>query len=147
MNEELKLKNQICFKYYVISKEIIKRYKPLLDPLNLTYTSYIVMLVLWEKDKMSMKELSEILFLDSGTLTPVLKRLETKGYIKRLRSKDDERSVYIHLTVAGVALKEFTKDVPRKLVQSIFPGVVDESAVKEHMDALDQIISLLTPTV
>lgn len=147
MNEDLKLKNQICFKHYVISKEIIKRYKPLLDPLNLTYTSYIIMLVLWEKDKISMKELSDLLFLDSGTLTPVLKRLEMKNYIKRVRSKEDERNVYIHLTTAGVALKEFAKDVPRKLVESIFPGIVDEAAVQEHMNSLDQIISILTPSL
>jgi DNA-binding MarR family transcriptional regulator len=144
MNDNLILKNQICFKHYVISKEIIKKYKPLLDPLNLTYTSYIIMLVLWEKDNISMKEISDLLYLDSGTLTPVLKKLETKGYIKRLRNKDDERLVYICLTKAGIQLKEFAKDVPRKLIESIFPGVIDEKAIVDHMSALDQIISILT---
>ena len=145
MTEELKLKNQICFKHYVISKEIIRRYKPLLDPLNLTYTSYIVMLVLWEKDKISMKEMSDVLYLDSGTLTPVLKKLETKGYIKRVRSKEDERVVFIHLTKAGVALESLAKEVPKKLLDDIFPGIVDEKTMFEHMTALDQIIQILNP--
>jgi MarR family transcriptional regulator, organic hydroperoxide resistance regulator len=83
MNEYLLLRNQICFKHYVISKEIIKHYRGLLEPLQLTYTSYLVMLALWEQDKVCIKELSDTLFLDSGTLTPVLKKLETIGYITR----------------------------------------------------------------
>ena len=145
MKEELLLNNQICFRHYVISKEIIKKYKPLLDPLNLTYTSYIVMLVLWETDKISMKDLSERLFLDSGTLTPVLKKLETKGYIKRIRQKDDERMVHVHLTKAGIQLEEFAKDVPQKLIQSIFPGDIDQRDYAEYIKTLDGIIKLLTP--
>lgn len=145
MKEELLLNNQICFRHYVISKEIIKKYKPLLDPLNLTYTSYIVMLVLWETDKISMKDLSERLFLDSGTLTPVLKKLETKGYIKRIRQKDDERMVHVHLTKAGIQLEEFAKDVPRKLIESIFPGDIDQHAYADYIKTLDGIIKLLTP--
>jgi DNA-binding MarR family transcriptional regulator len=145
MKEELLLNNQICFRHYVISKEIIKKYKPLLDPLNLTYTSYIVMLVLWETDKISMKDLSERLFLDSGTLTPVLKKLETKGYIKRIRQKDDERMVHVHLTKAGIQLEEFAKDVPQKLIESIFPGDIDQRDYVEYIKTLDGIIKLLTP--
>ena len=145
MNDFLLLRNQICFKHYVISKEIIKHYRTLLEPLDLTYTSYLIMLALWEKDNFSIKDLSETLFLDSGTLTPVLKKLETKKIISRNRNKIDERVVTIKLTEKGIALKEQAKEIPMKLVQSVFPGEVDVDAMQEHMKTLDQIIAILTP--
>ncbi len=143
MSEHLKLENQICFKYYVISKEIIRKYKPILDPLGLTYTGYITMLVLWEKDGLSIKDLSEHLYLDSGTLTPLLKSLEKKGLITRIRSNKDERVVVVHLTKAGKELKKRAEKVPHALVTSIFPGEVDEQAMKEHLSALDQVMATL----
>ncbi len=118
MNEKkdmLRLENQLCFPLYACSKEIIRRYKPYLDPLDLTYTQYITMMVLWEKKTLTIKELGKILYLDSGTLTPVLKKLETKGYITRQRSKEDERSVSVTLTVDGQKLKEAATEIPVKL--------------------------------
>ena len=99
--DSLKLENQTCFPLYVCSKEIVRRYKPFLDELDLTYTQYITMMVMWEHEKFSVKEFGAYLYLDSGTLTPVLKTLGKKQCIKRLRSSDDERSLDITLTEDG----------------------------------------------
>ncbi|MBQ8567910.1 MAG: MarR family transcriptional regulator [Oscillospiraceae bacterium] len=115
----LKLENQMCFPLYACSKEIVRMYKPHLDKLDLTYTQYIAMMVLWEKKELSVKALGKCLFLDSGTLTPVLKKLETKGYINRTRSADDERSLNVSVTEAGVLLKEKAAEVPRKMSSCI----------------------------
>ena len=101
----LKLENQLCFPLYAASHLITKKYKPLLDQIDLTYTQYITMMVMWEKKQVNVKELGEALFLDSGTLTPLLKRLEAKGLIKRKRSKKDERSLDVTITDAGLALE------------------------------------------
>lgn len=99
--DKLKLDNQLCFAVYVASKEIIKQYKPFLDPLGLTYTQYITLLALWEKSDISVKELGQRLFLDSGTLTPLLKKLEAMNLIERVRSSDDERLIIVSLTKKG----------------------------------------------
>ena len=115
----LKLENQLCFPLYACAKEIVRRYKPYLDELDLTYTQYITMLVLWEKKKMNVKELGECLYLDSGTLTPVLKKLEAKKYISRERSKEDERNLIISITSEGEKLKEKAVEVPHKMGQCI----------------------------
>ena len=115
----LKLENQICFPLYACAKEIIKRYKPFLDELDLTYTQYIAMMVLWEKTEMNVKELGRYLFLDSGTLTPVLKKLESKGYISRERMKSDERNVIIHITESGMALREQAVQVPARMSRCV----------------------------
>lgn len=90
--EELALKNQLCFPLYACAKEIVRAYQPLLEPLNLTYTQYIVMMVLWEHSHLNVKSLGEYLYLDSGTLTPLLRKMETKGFLTRTRSKEDERT-------------------------------------------------------
>lgn len=122
MNEEydsLKIENQLCFPLYACSKEIIKRYKPLLDKLELTYTQYIVMMVLWDKKKMNVKSLGEVLFLDSGTLTPVLKKLETKGYIRRSKALEDERNLIIKVTEKGMDLRKKAKDIPAELSKCV----------------------------
>ncbi len=111
----LKISNQLCFPLYACSKEIVKRYKPYLDPIDLTYTQYITMLVVWEEKEITVKALGDKLFLDSGTLTPVLKKLEQKGYVKRTRSKDDERNLIITLTEEGEALKEQACTIPAKM--------------------------------
>lgn len=108
----LKLENQLCFPLYACSNEIVRKYKPFLDKLDLTYTQYITMLVLWEKKEMNVKEIGEALFLDSGTLTPLLKKLENKGYVTRNRSKEDERSINVTITSEGEALREKALDVP-----------------------------------
>ena len=115
----LKLEDQICFPLYACSKEIIKKYKPLLDDLNLTYTQYIVMLVLWEKREINVKHLGECLFLDSGTLTPVLKKLEKKCYITKSRLIGDERNVIIGITKEGLKLKEKAKNIPQKMAECV----------------------------
>ena len=117
--EELKLKNQLCFPLYACAKEIVRAYKPQLDSLDLTYTQYIVMLVLWEKKSCNVKSLGSLLFLDSGTLTPVLKKLESKGYISRRRSDDDERELIVSITNEGDQLKHKAVNVPRSMGQCV----------------------------
>ena len=117
--ELLMLDNQLCFSLYVCSKEIIKKYKPLLDPYGLTYTGYIIMLALWEQDDVNVKELGKRLYLDSGTLTPMLKKLESQDYIKRIRSSSDERNVYIKLTQKGRDLQKVAIQIPESLICSL----------------------------
>jgi len=113
--DALKLENQLCFPLYACSKEVVKLYRPFLDALNLTYTQYIAMMVLWEHEKLNVKELGEKLYLDSGTLTPVLKSLEAKGFLLRSRSEEDERVLNVELTDAGWALRDAALDVPAKV--------------------------------
>ena len=110
--EALKLGKQLCFPLYACSKEIIRKYKPYLDDIDLTYTQYITMMVLWEKKTVNVKTLGESLYLDSGTLTPVLKKLESKGYITRERSSEDERNLVVTITDEGVALREKALSIP-----------------------------------
>lgn len=110
--DSLKLENQLCFPLYACSKEIVRRYKTYLDKLDLTYTQYIVMMVMWEEKELNVKELGDKLFLDSGTLTPVLKKLEAKGYVTRERSKIDERTLIVTLTDSGKELREMAVDIP-----------------------------------
>lgn len=117
--DNLKLENQLCFPLYACSKEIIKRYKPFLDELDLTYTQYITMMVLWDKKEINVKDLGTQLYLDSGTLTPVLKKLEAKGYIERNRSSKDERNLIITITKSGIDLKKKAKEVPSKIGKCI----------------------------
>ena len=123
----LKLENQLCFPLYACSKEVVKKYKPFLDKLNLTYTQYITMMVMWEKKRINVKELGECLYLDSGTLTPLLKKLESKGYIKRERSKEDERNLIVTITKKGEALREDAVEVPIQMGQCV--NLNDEEAV------------------
>lgn len=113
--EGLKLKNQLCFPLYVCAKEVVKKYKPFLDEIDLTYTQYITMMVMWEKKEINVKELGNCLFLDSGTLTPVLKKLEQKGYLTRARSKEDERVLNVTITESGEQLKEKAVEIPAQI--------------------------------
>ena len=115
----LKLKNQICFPLYACSKEIIRRYKPFLDKVDLTYTQYMTMMALWENESMNVRELGSCLFLDSGTLTPLLKKLENKGYIKRSRSKEDERNLIVTLTDKGWELREKMLTIPESMASCV----------------------------
>ena len=110
--DSLKLENQLCFPLYACSKEIVRTYKTYLDKLDLTYTQYIVMMVMWEEKELNVKELGDKLFLDSGTLTPVLKKLEAKGYVTRERSKIDERTLIVTLTDGGKELRESAVGIP-----------------------------------
>ena len=111
----LRLDNQLCFPLYACAREVIRQYKPFLDELCLTYTQYIAMMVLWEERQMSVKELGDRLFLDSGTLTPLLKKLEAQGRITRTRSTEDERQLIIALTSDGAALRDRALDIPAKM--------------------------------
>ena len=111
----LKLENQLCFPLYAAAREVVKRYRPHLDAIDLTYTQYITMMVMWEEREITVKALGEKLFLDSGTMTPVLKSLEAKGYVTRKRSTTDERSVSVFLTDSGESLKEKAVDIPAKV--------------------------------
>lgn len=113
--ESLKLGNQLCFPLYACSKEIIRKYKPYLDNIDLTYTQYITMMVLWEKKTVNVKSLGESLYLDSGTLTPVLKKLESKGYITRERSNEDERNLVVTITKKGEELRDKAIDIPSEI--------------------------------
>ncbi|NTV78967.1 MAG: MarR family transcriptional regulator [Clostridiales bacterium] len=111
----LKLENQLCFPLYACAKEIVKKYKPMLDEIDLTYTQYITMMVLWEHKEINVKSLGEYLYLDSGTLTPVLKKLESKKYITRKRSAEDERNLMITITQVGEELAKKAMDIPEKI--------------------------------
>lgn len=115
MNEMLKLENQLCFPLYACAKEVVRRYTPLLEPLGLTYTQYIAMMVMWEHKSISVRDMGKMLFLDSGTLTPMLKKMEKSGWISRNRSKEDERMVILTITDKGEKLQEKAADVPVRM--------------------------------
>ena len=117
--DALKLDKQLCFPLYACSREVIKKYRPFLDEINLTYTQYITMMVFWETGKINVKELGKKLFLDSGTLTPVLKSLEAKGYVKRYRSQEDERVLWVELTESGEKLREKAISVPQHVADCV----------------------------
>lgn len=113
--EQLLLKNQLCFPLYACGRKIVSSYTPYLKPLGLTYTQYIVLMVLWEKESVNVGQLGETLHLDAGTLTPLLKRLEKEGYVTRERSREDERITIVTITKEGEELKEKCKDIPLKM--------------------------------
>jgi DNA-binding MarR family transcriptional regulator len=132
----LRLDNQICFAVYSTAHAFNRVYKPLLDRLSLTYPQYLVMLVLWERDGVPVKDIGERLHLDSGTLTPLLKRLETAGLIKRTRSSEDERQVLIALTPQGQALREKARAVPQSILAASACSISELSAMKNEIIAL-----------
>ena len=132
----LRLDNQICFAIYSTAHAFNRVYKPLLDRLGLTYPQYLVMLVLWERDVVPVKDIGERLHLDSGTLTPLLKRLEAAGLIKRSRSTEDERQVLIALTPQGQALREKARAVPQSILAASACSVSELSAIKNEIVAL-----------
>ena len=113
--DAIKIDNQLCFPLYACAKEIVRRYKPFLDEIDLTYTQYIAMMVLWEEKEINVKALGKRLYLDSGTLTPVLKRLEQKNLISRQRDNKDERNLIVRLTTEGERLKEKAVEIPYKM--------------------------------
>src|SRR5574344_368583 len=111
----LKIENQLCFPLYACAKEVVRKYKPYLDKIDLTYTQYLAMLVMWEHIEITVKDIGQILYLDSGTLTPVLKKLEQKGYVERHRAKEDERNLNICLTEKGKHLKDTAVNIPKQM--------------------------------
>lgn len=126
MRDPLLLQNQLCFPLYAAAKETVRCYRAYLDPLGLTYTQYIAMMALWEHKKMTISEMGRLLYLDSGTLTPMLKKMEQAGLVMRTRSATDERNVEITLTEAGWDLREKALDVPSGMAQfvNLEPGEV-----------------------
>ena len=130
--KELRLENQLCFPLYACAKEVTRRYKPFLDPLDLTYTQYITMMVMWEKKEVRVKDLGEVLYLDSGTLTPLLKRLEQKGLITRARYRDDERALCVHITEEGEKLQERAKSVPHSM-RACIPLSLEEIGILKKL--------------
>lgn len=136
----LKLDNQLCFALYACSREVTKHYKPELDKLGITYTQYVTLMVLWEKDDITIKELGNRLHLDSGTLTPLLKKLESKGIVQRTRDTEDERNVYVKLTEKGLNLKDEAINIPKRI--SCIPGQSQEDLIKLR-EKLKDLLSTL----
>jgi DNA-binding MarR family transcriptional regulator len=134
--ECLKLDNQLCFPLYVIAKEMTGLYRPFLDELDITYPQYLVMMVLWEHDGLPVSSIGEKLYLDSGTLTPLLKRLEAKGFISRKRKKEDERVVEVFITESGKALQLKACEIPGKLLKKIDAAPEDWIALKESVQKI-----------
>ena len=118
-HDDLKLENQLCFPLYVCSREVVRRYRPFLDPLGITYTQYVAMMALWEKGSMTVRDLGTELHLDSGTLTPLLRKLEEKGFVVRSRDADDERSVIVTVTDMGYKLREDAERIPESVKDCI----------------------------
>ncbi|MGL5380356.1 MarR family winged helix-turn-helix transcriptional regulator [Clostridium sp.] len=135
--EKIKLDNQLCFSLYAASREVIKIYKPMLDKYNLTYTQYIAMLVVWENEKITVKEMGQKLHLDSGTLTPVLKKLLSMELVTKYRDEKDDRVVIVELTEKGRNLKDNIIDVPEQMYCRL-GGNIDEA--KELKKALDKLL-------
>ncbi len=142
----LQLDNQVCFALYSTSLAMTKLYKPLLDAIGLTYPQYLALLALWERDGQQVSELGERLFLDSGTLTPLLKRMESAGLVRRTRSSEDERRVHIHLTSDGRALKDRAAAVPGCILQATQCSLGDVVALTQQVQALrNRLVHLGTP--
>lgn len=134
--EHLKLENQLCFSLYAASREVIKLYKPVLDKHGLTYTQYVTMLVLWEGKRLTVKEIGQKLHLDSGTLTPLLKKLESMALIHRYRDPNDDRVVVVELTEAGLQLKEQMSDVPKRVFCQVGGTYEELLSLKQLLDQL-----------
>lgn len=137
MNDMLKLRNQLCFPLYACAKEVVRQYMPLLEPLGLTYTQYIAMMVLWEHKSISIRDIGKLLYLDSGTLTPMLKKMEKAGLITRSRSKDDERVVIITITQKGEELYDAASEIPIKMSQCV---KIDSEEAQQLYTLLNKMI-------
>ncbi|WP_379969205.1 MarR family winged helix-turn-helix transcriptional regulator [Epilithonimonas sp. UC225_85] len=141
MEDLLKLDKQLCFSVYVLHREIMQCYRPILNDIGLTYPQYITMMTLWEKDDLTVNQVGEMLQLDNGTLTPLLKRLESKGYLTRKRSKEDERVVKIHLTEKGQKLKEKATCIPIELAKAMNLNLEEMMQLKNLSDKVVQKIN------
>ena len=139
--DALKLENQLCFPLYVCAKEIVKAYTPYLEKLGITYTQYITMMVMWEHKELRVKEIGEYLYLDSGTLTSVLKKLEEKGFVTRRRSEKDERGLIVTITESGEELKDKAVDIPKQLGGCV---ALEPQKAKELYGLLYEVIGKLT---
>jgi MarR family transcriptional regulator, organic hydroperoxide resistance regulator len=147
MTDGLELDKQVCFALYSATRAVTQLYRPVLDALGLTYPQYLVMLALWERGASTVKQLGQALELDSGTLSPLLKRLESHGYVRRERSTSDERSVLVHLTDAGAALRTRASSVPRRIAGATGMEFVELEALRQNLVRLTEAVSAhqLTP--
>jgi len=144
IREQLKLENQLCFPVYAASRLIIRIYQPYLDEIGITYPQYLVLLVLWEKDEVTVNEISLKLFLNTNTTTPLLKRLEAQGLITRRRSGEDERKVIIALTAKGKKLQSRAAGIPGKLSEGLSAGSIGINELTDLKGKLNKIIDFLT---
>jgi DNA-binding MarR family transcriptional regulator len=141
--EQLKLDNQICFPVYAASRLITREYQPYLDKMGITYPQYLVLLVLWESDGITVNDITRKLILNTNTVTPLLKRMETMGIITRKRSGDDERKVMVQLTQKGKEMREQASTIPEKLAMSILTGEMSINELIDLRDQLNRLISIL----
>lgn len=141
-NHHLKLDKQLCFPLYAASNLLVRVYRPLLEPLGLTYSQYLVMLVLWERDGRSVGDLGQCLYLDSGTLTPLLKRMEKAGLLLRSRDPEDERRVLISLTQQGLEMQLEAKKIPQQLLQK-----VNVQNIEQLRDSMQDLVEVLAKGV
>lgn len=141
--EQLKLSNQVCFPVYAASRLIIREYQPYLDKLGITYPQYLVLMVLWEKDGISVNEISQKLILNTNTVTPLLKRMEAQGILSRTRSGQDERKVLVSLTGKGMEIRHEAATIPLKLAEGMEATSMTSIELTEIRDKLNVLIDLL----
>lgn len=141
MNDSLKLNNQLCFPIYALSRQVTAIYRPHLDKIGLTYPQYLVIMVLWEYKTVTVKQLGELLWLDSGTLTPLLKRMEANGLLTRKRSSEDERVVDILITEKGEALEKEAESIPPAMKKALEIGDEELVTLREHLKKILNITS------
>lgn len=142
--DQLKLENQLCFPVYAASRLITREYQPLLDNLEITYPQYLVLLVLWESDRLSVNDIAKKLILNTNTITPLLKRMEQQGLILRKRSETDERKVMVHLSSKGLNLKEKASEIPQELAKRLSESNIEMNDLIQLKESLDSIISFLS---
>jgi len=142
--EQLKLGNQFCFPVYAASRLIIREYQPYLDELGITYPQYLVLLVLWESDGMTVNAIAQKLILNTNTVTPLLKRMESAGLLHRSRSEEDERKVEVHLTSEGNRMREVAASIPERLVRGIRTGDIGLEEMVAMRDQLNRLIAHLS---
>ena len=141
--EQLKLENQLCFPLYAASRLIIREYQPHLDKLEITYPQYLVLMVLWEKDNISVNEITQKLILNTNTVTPLLKRMELQGIITRNRSEEDERKVLVKLTEKGIAMRTEAASIPEKLTACIISDALNVQELLDMKENLNVLIDFL----
>lgn len=141
--EELKLENQVCFPVYAASRLIIRQYQPLLSKLNITYPQYLVLMVLWEKDKITVNEISEKLILNTNTITPLLKRMQKIGLIEKIKSKSDERKTIISLTEKGIKMMDEAVKIPHQLISNINTEKISAEELISLKSQLNHLIEVL----
>lgn len=143
MHKELKLDNQLCFKIYSISKSIVRIYGPLLNEIDLTYPQYITMMVMWEHKKLSFKEISSRLKMKTGTLTPILNKLEDNGYLERVKDENDDRKIYIAVTEKGLEIEEKAKYIPKRIVENLDLSENDYHKYLSEFEALENKLDFI----